>query len=96
MKMGMGRPRTAIGRWREGRRIHGLCDRFRARINDPNYEEMSDQAVLLSFYDLVTERPESRGRSDEEIVAATVTALELAVLTMEDATTSRATDSDGR
>lgn len=77
-------PLATARRWKEGKRIHDLCDRFRAGINDPKYAAMDDQALLLSFHDLVRSRPESKGRTDEQIVAATITALELSVLAMED------------
>lgn len=76
----------AIERHKEGRRIRDLCERFRkgmAAAGEHKQASLSDDAILVGLKELVEQRPQSRGRSAEEIVAATIKTLEGAVYAME-------------
>lgn len=77
-------PRRAWQRFQEGRRIHDLCDRFRAAmrdVGDEHHANASDQEILLGLKDLVEREVDRRGekRDPEKIVAATIRALEMTV-----------------
>lgn len=84
------------GKWWRGRRVHKLCDRWRRSMRELGEREsvwnLTDQALLLGLKELVEEgfRKNNHPATPEQIVKATIDALEISVLAAEEKLEERA------
>lgn len=72
-------------KWFKGRKIHKLCDRWRAAMRElgepPSVTELTDDALLVGLKDLV--HKENPGASAEQLVSGALWTLEASVIAAE-------------